>query len=107
VESPEVVHESQPVGDDEAPQPSPEPELSPEPNPEPSAQPVSDDSFVYTPPPMASSSQPDAEVDPEPAFSHPRATPDDIDEGYDPDAETVMRVKPIDLSHEEDEHDGR
>jgi GT2 family glycosyltransferase len=47
------------------------------------------------------------EADPEPAFSHPRAMPDDIDEGYDPDAETVMRVKPIDLSHEEDEHDGR
>jgi len=111
VESPEAVHESQPVGVDVAPEPSPEPELSPapapEPEPEPSAQPVSDDSFVYTPPPTASSSQPEAEVDPEPAFSHPRAMPDEIDEGYDPDAETVMRVKPIDLSHEEDEHDGR
>jgi GT2 family glycosyltransferase len=49
----------------------------------------------------------DEEADPEPAFSHPRSMPDDIDEGYDPDAETVMRVKPIDLSHKEDEHDGR
>jgi GT2 family glycosyltransferase len=45
----------------------------------------------------------------QPSFSHPPAVTGDgdIDDDYDPDAETVMRVQPIDLSAEEDENDGR
>ena len=134
VESPEAVHEPEPEFQPEAStetEPAPEPDPAPEPEPaletepapgiEPAPRadvdrstqstpaPVADDAFVYTPPPMASPTQADhePEADAEPAFSHPRAMPDDIDEGYDPDAETVMRVKPIDLSQEEDDHDGR
>ena len=82
---------------------SPEAEPEPEPEPEPEAEPGPEPEPV--PAPESHGSEPEA--DPEPAFSHPRALPDDIDDDYDPDAETVMRVKPIDLSHEEDEHDGR
>jgi hypothetical protein len=45
----------------------------------------------------------------QPSFSHPPAATGegDIDDDYDPDAETVMRVQPIDLSAEEEENDGR
>ena len=75
------------------------PEAAPEPEPEPEQAAQAEQA------PEPHRSEPEA--DPEPAFSHPRALPDDIDDDYDPDAETVMRVKPIDLSHEEDEHDGR
>ncbi|KQO08843.1 hypothetical protein ASF06_11985 [Agreia sp. Leaf244] len=78
---------------------SPEAEPEAEPEPEPTQTPVAEEA------PEPPRSEPEA--DPEPAFSHPRALPDDIDDDYDPDAETVMRVKPIDLSNEEDEHDGR
>jgi GT2 family glycosyltransferase len=81
VESPEAAYQAEAeAGPDAEPEAGPEPEAEAKEEPEPDA---------------------------EPAFSHPRAMPDDIDEGYDPDAETVMRVKPIDLSLEEDEHDGR
>ncbi|MDN4639319.1 glycosyltransferase family 2 protein [Agreia sp. PsM10] len=86
VESPEAEHE-------------PEFEAEPAPEPEPVQAPQAEHALE----PHRS----EPEADPEPAFSHPRALPDDIDDDYDPDAETVMRVKPIDLSHEEDEHDGR
>ncbi|MBF4633341.1 glycosyltransferase [Agreia pratensis] len=111
VESPEAVHEEHPADEadmsSEGDVSSSEAESAPPAEQETEPEPVADDSFVYTPPPMPSPSQAEGGTDPEPSFSHQRAMPDDIDEGYDPDAETVMRVKPIDLSHEEDEHDGR
>jgi GT2 family glycosyltransferase len=73
--------------------------------------PQADDEFVYSPPPAGTEHPIAQEVepvaDPETVFSHNRTMPDDVDEGYDPDAETVMRVKPIDPSTEEDEHHGR
>ncbi|CAD5993443.1 glycosyltransferase family 2 protein [Agreia sp. COWG] len=43
----------------------------------------------------------------QPSFSHAPAASSEYDDDYDPDAETVMRVKPIDLSAEEDENHGR
>lgn len=113
VESPEVVHETEAEpeavseSDGETVHDESAAEAEAVPDADGAPEPASDGAFVYSPPPRQTEPQAESGADTEPAFSHPRAMPDDIDEGYDPDAETVMRVKPIDLSHEEDEHDGR